>query len=136
MLRKAHGLTQADTANAAGMSRRFLGAVERGESAASLDTIERLARVIRVPAALFFEDASPETEGTEPAARLGVVARSLATGAALHHVQRAERVLRAYFKDVVGEGGKEEGQVGAGRRKKRRVGRPRMGQKERKARRK
>lgn len=82
------------------MSRRYLGAVERGESAASLDTIERIARAIGVPAARFFELAPQEEGDAEPADRLAAVARSLAAGVALDHVKRAERVLRAYFKDV------------------------------------
>jgi len=82
------------------MSRRYLGAVERGESAASLDTIERIARAIGVPVARFFELAPQERADAEPADRLASVARSLAAGVAAEHVKRAERVLRAYFKDV------------------------------------
>lgn len=56
-LRKAAELTQAELAAQAGVSRRWLGRLERGHTGAELDNIMRLARALGL--SLRFEESPP-----------------------------------------------------------------------------
>lgn len=97
--RRAAGLSQAELARGMGTSRRYLGALERGESAASIDLLERLAAALGVAPASFLADLTvPKAQN--PAQRLAALARTLAAGASEDQVQRAERILRAYFRGL------------------------------------
>jgi transcriptional regulator with XRE-family HTH domain len=49
-LRKMRGLRQQDVAAKAGLTGNFLSLVENGQRAVSMDTLNRLAEVFRVPA--------------------------------------------------------------------------------------
>ena len=61
------GLSQEGLADAAGIDRTYVSALERGKYAASVDVIERLAKALRVtPASLLKDvgDVPPRGQGT------------------------------------------------------------------------
>ena len=47
-LRKERGLTQEELADLAGLNRNYVGMIERQENAASVDTLEALAKSLQV----------------------------------------------------------------------------------------
>ena len=53
-LRSASGLTHEQLAERAGLSTRFIGKLERGESRGSLETWDQVARALGMPLADFF----------------------------------------------------------------------------------
>lgn len=57
-LRKKNGLTQEQLAEKTGLSVDFIGMIERGERAPSFETIEQLAKVlkIRISELFIYED--------------------------------------------------------------------------------
>ena len=55
--RRQKDYTQEQLAEAAEISVEFLSNIERGINAPSFETIERLSKVLRVPAKVFFEDS-------------------------------------------------------------------------------
>jgi len=54
-LRKAKGFSQESFADAVGLHRTYIGAIERGEQNVSLDNIERIAKALKVKLAVLFE---------------------------------------------------------------------------------
>lgn len=54
-LRKSKGFSQEAFADAAGLHRTYIGAIERGEQNVSLDNIERIAKALKVKLAALFE---------------------------------------------------------------------------------
>jgi transcriptional regulator with XRE-family HTH domain len=54
-LRKANGYSQEAFADAAGLHRTYIGAIERGEQNVSLDNIERIAKALKVQISTLFE---------------------------------------------------------------------------------
>src|SRR5437879_4949208 len=70
-LRESAGLTQRQLAGASGISGVFLGTVERGEKAATVETIEKLAHGLDVPPAVLFAfDAPVKLDAEDGAAKL------------------------------------------------------------------
>ena len=59
-LRSAAGYSQESFADACGLHRTYMGAVERGETNISLDNIERIARGLRVTPAQLLTEAEHE----------------------------------------------------------------------------
>jgi len=55
ILRRLSDITQAELAERCGLSVNFIALLERGRSAPSFETIERLAVALRVPMAELFE---------------------------------------------------------------------------------
>lgn len=53
-LRKDRGFSQEGFANAAGLHRTYIGAIERGEQNVSLDNIEKIAEALKVKLAELF----------------------------------------------------------------------------------
>ena len=56
--RRVGGLTQAQLAEALGLSVEMVGKIERGTSSPSFETIEKLSDVLKVPAAVLFGAAA------------------------------------------------------------------------------
>ena len=56
-LRTAAGYSQESFADACGLHRTYMGAVERGETNISLDNIERIARALRLTPAQLLNEA-------------------------------------------------------------------------------
>lgn len=54
-IRVERGLSQAAVAEAAGVDRAYYGHVERATKSPTLDTVERVARALDVPASVIFE---------------------------------------------------------------------------------
>ena len=59
-LRTAAGYSQESFADACGLHRTYMGAVERGETNISLDNIERIARALRLSPAQLLTEAERE----------------------------------------------------------------------------
>lgn len=55
-LRLSRGLSQAKTAEASGVSPKYLGEVERGEANISIELISRIAAVLTVPMSAILEN--------------------------------------------------------------------------------
>lgn len=60
-LRTEQGFSQESFADAIGVHRTFMGAVERGETNISLDNIARIAKGLRVSLADLFGEVEKET---------------------------------------------------------------------------
>ena len=54
-LRQERGLTQEELADLAELNRNYIGMVERQENAATVDTLEALAKALRVDAVEFLK---------------------------------------------------------------------------------
>lgn len=98
-LRKAAGLSQDDLAAKAAMSRVFLSEVERGRKTPSLETLERLGRVMGVALKAFVEDSRRPTAVNPPSspARLGRRVEVLAQEAPEEELERFQRLAVAFF---------------------------------------
>lgn len=91
--RKARGLTQAQLADATGLSLEMIGRLERGKAAPSFDTVAALARALQVPAPVLFGAEPTEIKGK----RRDLLDRinKLLAACSDDELRRAERVLRA-----------------------------------------
>jgi len=91
-VRDAQGLTQRDVAARAGLSLGFVGAVERGRMAATVDTLARLAAALEVGAADLVGGESRAVPRilSHPEERI----RALVRGQPADKLELAERVLR------------------------------------------
>jgi transcriptional regulator with XRE-family HTH domain len=97
-LRREHRLSQDALAHAARMDRVFLGQVERGEKAASVETIEKIARALGVsPRDLFDFESRPNPSPTA-SDRLGWRVAALARTAPAREIARFEEVAEAFFR--------------------------------------
>lgn len=103
-VREEKMLTQEKLAASAGnMSRAFLGALERGEKAPGLDTLDRLARALGVDVVeLLRPDDRTPTKRTRPSPeqRLARLVETLAAGASPKAIAKFERIAKAYFSDA------------------------------------
>ena len=63
--RKGRGLKQHALADRAGLSVNMVGRIERGEASPSLETIERIAAALDVPAAALFGAGTPAAPSPE-----------------------------------------------------------------------
>jgi transcriptional regulator with XRE-family HTH domain len=54
-LRQERRLTQEELADLAGLNRNYVGMIERQENAATVDTLEALAKALQVPAVHLLE---------------------------------------------------------------------------------
>lgn len=96
-LRRQRGLTQAELAELIDRSETFLRAVERGVSAPSLETLERLTVALDVPAAgLFPCDNGSST--TERHARALASLSALGRGLSEANLEMALNILRTIVK--------------------------------------
>ncbi len=53
-IRKDRGLTQEEVADKIGVSRAYVGYIEQGRNAPSLEVLEKIARVLKTPINSFF----------------------------------------------------------------------------------
>ncbi len=98
-LRERRGLTQQQLSSASGVSKVFLGTVERGEKAATVETLEKLAHGLKVEIAdLFAFDAADVT--TSPADLLGRRVAALVAGHDEAALARIERLVRLFVEPV------------------------------------
>ena len=54
--RKNAGLTQEKLAEAVDLNSKYLGEIERGEKIISIEALLRIAKAVKVPIKVFFED--------------------------------------------------------------------------------
>jgi transcriptional regulator with XRE-family HTH domain len=54
-LRRERGLTQEELADLAGLNRNYVGMIERQENAATVDTLEALAKALQIAAMQLLE---------------------------------------------------------------------------------
>ena len=54
-LRQERGLSQEELADLAGLNRNYIGMIERQENAATVDTLEELAKALQVDPVCFIE---------------------------------------------------------------------------------
>ena len=54
-LRQERGLSQEELADLAGLNRNYVGMIERQENAATIDTLEELAKALQVEPVRFLE---------------------------------------------------------------------------------
>jgi len=64
-LRRAKRLSQEELAGRAGINRNYVGMLEREENSATVDMLEKLARVLKVDPIEFFKRSSRESRGTK-----------------------------------------------------------------------
>lgn len=95
--REAECLSQEQLAQAAGLSRPYVGALERGEQGAGLEVLERLGRALRVSPARFLDDEVPEPSPESRAEKLGRQVAALARGASAEKIDMFRRLARTYF---------------------------------------
>lgn len=92
-LRERQGLTQGELAKAAGISKVFLGVVERGEKAATVESLEKIARGLKVEPVELFRFGARDTQ-VSAADRLGRRVAALAQGRSEALLGRIEKVVR------------------------------------------
>ena len=78
--RHQSGLTQEELAARAGLNRNYIGMIEREENSPTVDTLEKLAAVLKIEPQLFFADDELISEavrlhGSTPSTRKGPLAR-------------------------------------------------------------
>ncbi|MCW8137695.1 MAG: helix-turn-helix transcriptional regulator [Planctomycetota bacterium] len=95
-LRERSGLTQGQLAIASGVSKVFLGTVERGEKAATVETLEKIARGLQAEPHELFEFSAKEASVT-PADALGRRIAALARGASTSKLSKIERLVRLFL---------------------------------------
>lgn len=100
-LRERAGLSQDELARASGISRVSIGALERGDQRATLETLNLLARALDVPLASIVDKLERETRQNPvpPERRLALLISSLAQGASEKDCRRFARLARAFFQD-------------------------------------
>ncbi|MBX3468658.1 MAG: helix-turn-helix transcriptional regulator [Planctomycetes bacterium] len=96
-LREAEGLSQEQLAQAAGLSRPYVGALERGEQGAGLEVLERLGRALRVSPARLLDDEVPEAPPRGRAEKLGRQVAALARSATPAQIELFGRLARTFF---------------------------------------
>ncbi|MBX3467754.1 MAG: helix-turn-helix transcriptional regulator [Planctomycetes bacterium] len=95
-LRERRGLTQGQLAIASGISKVFLGTVERGEKAATVESLEKIARGLDVAPHELFRFGAKEAAAT-PADALGRRVAALARGASVSQMSKIERLVRLFL---------------------------------------
>lgn len=95
-LRERRGLTQGQLAIASGISKVFLGTVERGEKAATVESLEKIARGLDVAPHELFEFGAKEAS-LAPSDALGRRIAALARGASQAKLSKIERLVRLFL---------------------------------------
>ncbi len=95
-LREKRGLTQGQLAIASGISKVFLGTVERGEKAATVESLEKIAAGLRVEPLELFRFRAKEADEA-PADALGRRIAALARGASSSQLSKIERLVRLFL---------------------------------------
>lgn len=98
MLRKRRGLTQAALAELIDRSDVALGAIERGVSAPSFETLERLSAALKVPPCALFHGACDSSSGTLKRARDLATLYDIVRGLGNRELELAVEILEAISK--------------------------------------
>ncbi len=98
-LRSEAKLSQEDLANAARLSRVYVGAIERGAQVPSLDTVEKLARALGVTLSVLVQLEDERRRGPSLAEKLGRRVALAAREASARDIARFERLTGAFFKE-------------------------------------
>ena len=96
-LREAAGWSQGELAQAAQVSRVYVGAVERAAQSATLDMLEKLATALRVAPARLIDDAAPVRAKLTREESFAAKIATMIQGASAADLERFERVARGYF---------------------------------------
>lgn len=96
-LREEQGLSQDHVARAARMSRVFLGALERGEKAASIDSLGKLSKALGVALADFFDKRSTRREPASAADRFARRLFAVARHGTQAELDAIETIARLFF---------------------------------------
>jgi transcriptional regulator with XRE-family HTH domain len=96
-LRERAGLSQGDLADASGISKVFLGVVERAEKSCGLESVEKIANGLNVDPVDLFRFKGPAEAKGRPAARMGKKVASLAVGASMAKLKRFVKVAKLFF---------------------------------------
>jgi transcriptional regulator with XRE-family HTH domain len=97
-LRERAGLSQKEAAHASGISAVFYGTLERGEKAATVETVEKLARGLRVPPHELFRFDSPPGDSDDVERMIQRIA-GLARGASPGKIRGFEVIAAVFFGD-------------------------------------
>ena len=95
-LREQAGLSQADLERASGISRVFLGVVERAEKGVGVEAVGKIAEGLNVEPVELVRFREKDSDIT-PEAKLGKKIASLAKGASAAKLDRFERIARVFF---------------------------------------
>lgn len=97
-LREDANLSQQSLARAAGgMSRAFVASLELGEKAASIQTLERLSKALKVPLTALVDFRGPKPKAMTAEERLAALVAALARGASDEELEKFEKLARVYF---------------------------------------
>lgn len=107
-LRIARKLTQADVADAIGLSAEYYARVERGKTMPSIETLHRMVLWLGGSADTFFGwtehgDATPPVEAESGSAALALAAELQPLRRVLRQLRRASPRARAFVDHVLGE---------------------------------
>ena len=101
MRREALGWSQAQLAEAVGVTPNYVGVVERGEKLPTLETVEAFGRALGVPIAQLLAEDDPDSWADEAAA--------LASAVPASHRELVMALLRAVVSEARREAGKPRG---------------------------
>lgn len=99
-LREERGMAQDECAHVCGVSRVYLGSIERGDQAPTIAILDRISRGLDVPVAELLNDVVGRRGRSNPLSPARAFTERLmgyASGATEDELRRFERIARAFF---------------------------------------